>query len=53
VDWIHLAQDMDQWRSLVNIVIKPWVLKKGGEFFHYLSDYWLLKRDSALLHGVS
>jgi hypothetical protein len=21
VDWIHLAQDMDQWRSLVNTVM--------------------------------
>jgi hypothetical protein len=22
VDWIHLTQDMDQWRALVNMVMK-------------------------------
>jgi len=22
VDWIHLAQDMDQWRALVNTITK-------------------------------
>jgi hypothetical protein len=22
VDWIHLAQDRDQWRDLVNVVMK-------------------------------
>jgi hypothetical protein len=25
VDWIHLAQDRDQWRALVNTVMKLWV----------------------------
>jgi hypothetical protein len=23
VDWIHLAQDMDRWRALVNTVLNP------------------------------
>jgi len=25
VDWIHLAQDSDQWRALVNMAVKVWV----------------------------
>jgi hypothetical protein len=25
VDWMHLAQDRDQWRDLVNTVMNPWV----------------------------
>jgi len=25
VDWIHLAQDMDQWRALVNTEMNLWV----------------------------
>jgi hypothetical protein len=24
-DWMHLAQDMDQWRALVNTVMNLWV----------------------------
>jgi hypothetical protein len=26
VDWIHVAQDRDQWRALVNTVMNLWVL---------------------------
>jgi hypothetical protein len=26
VDWMHLAQDSDQWRALMNTVTKPRVL---------------------------
>jgi hypothetical protein len=25
MDWIHLAQDKDHWRALVNTVMNPWV----------------------------
>jgi hypothetical protein len=25
VDWIHLAQDRDQWQALVNTVMNLWV----------------------------
>jgi hypothetical protein len=25
VDWIHLAEDRDQWRALVNLVMNFWV----------------------------
>jgi len=24
-DWMHLAQDRDQWRGLVNTIMKLWV----------------------------
>jgi hypothetical protein len=26
VEWIHLAQDRDLWRSVVNVVLNPWLL---------------------------
>jgi hypothetical protein len=32
VNLIHLAQDWDHWRSLVNTVMKPSGFIKGGEF---------------------
>jgi hypothetical protein len=38
VDWIHLAQDRDQWRSVVNMVMNLWGSIKGGKFLDWLSD---------------
>jgi hypothetical protein len=32
VDWIHLAQDMDQWRGVVNTVMNFQVPQKVGNF---------------------
>jgi hypothetical protein len=32
VDWIHLAQDRDQWCVPVNMVMNLWVLQKAGNF---------------------
>jgi hypothetical protein len=31
VEWIHLAQDRDQWRAVVNMVLGS---IKGGEFLN-------------------
>jgi hypothetical protein len=36
VDWIHLAQDRDQLRALVNIILNLRVPRNPGKF---LSDY--------------
>jgi hypothetical protein len=30
VYWIHVAQDRDQWRALMNMVMKLWVPPKAG-----------------------
>jgi hypothetical protein len=32
VDWIHVAQDEDEWRPLVNTVMNLGVLQKAGNF---------------------
>jgi len=32
VDWIHLAQDMDQWQDLVNMVMNLQVPQKVENF---------------------
>jgi hypothetical protein len=33
VDWIHLAQDRDSWRYLVNMAMNLWVPYKADNFF--------------------
>jgi hypothetical protein len=30
MDWIHIAQDRDQWRALVDAVMTPQVPLKAG-----------------------
>jgi hypothetical protein len=32
VDWIDLAEDLTQWKSLMNTVINLWVPQKVGDF---------------------
>jgi hypothetical protein len=32
VDWMHLAQDRDQWWALVNMVMNLWVPQKAENF---------------------
>jgi hypothetical protein len=34
MDWIDLAQDGDQWRALVNTVMKLWVPQNVGKFLN-------------------
>jgi hypothetical protein len=46
IDWIQVAQDNDQWRTLVeNNELLVYI--KGEEFLEYMSDYQLLKKDCA------
>jgi hypothetical protein len=51
VDWIHLAQDMDHCRGLVNTVMNLRVLLKVRNFFSSLVVLCFLRR--ALLHEVT
>jgi hypothetical protein len=47
VDWIHMAQDIDQCLALVNMVNKPSGSIECWEFLVWLSNCWLLKKYSA------
>jgi hypothetical protein len=44
MDWIDLAQDMEQWRALVNTVLKLKMPKSVGKL---LSSCTLLNKDPA------
>jgi hypothetical protein len=47
MDWINLAQDRDQWRALVNTVMKPSGSIKCWEVLEWLLNWRLLKKSSA------
>jgi hypothetical protein len=32
VDWIHLAQERDEWRALIKTAMNFWVVLKSGNF---------------------
>jgi hypothetical protein len=50
VDWIHLAQDKNEWRALVNTVMTLSIHERGArELLEQLSNYWFHKKDSAIL----
>jgi hypothetical protein len=46
MEWISLAQDRDQWRALVNTILKLRVPSNVGKFLSS-SAAQLLKQDSA------
>jgi hypothetical protein len=37
MDYIHLAQDREQWLALMKTVMKSWDSEKGGEFIDQMS----------------
>jgi hypothetical protein len=47
VDWIDMAEDMDQWRTLVNTVLNLRVFMKCWEVLEWLHNWRLLKNGSA------
>jgi hypothetical protein len=47
-DWIHLAQDRDKWRALVNIVMNLWVQQNVGNFFTTLQTINLGFKSSGM-----
>jgi hypothetical protein len=46
MNWTDLAQDRDQWWALVNKIYEQFGSIKHWEFFEWLVNCWLLKKDS-------
>jgi hypothetical protein len=51
MDWIDLTQDWDQWRAVMNTVIKFWVAYNFKKFLSFCTTGDFLRR--AQLHGHS
>jgi hypothetical protein len=49
VEWIHLAQDRDQWQAFMNMVMNIWVPQKVESFF--TSQVTISFSSRTLLHG--
>jgi hypothetical protein len=50
MDWIDLAQDMDQWRALVNMVMNLQVSQNFGKFLSSCTTACFSRRSQ--LHKV-
>jgi hypothetical protein len=51
MDWIHLVQDMDQWRALMNTVINNRVPQNAGKLLSSCTTGGFSRR--AQLHEVN
>jgi hypothetical protein len=51
MDWTDLAQDTDQWRALVNMIMKLWVPQNVGKFLSRSTTGSISRR--AHLHRIS
>jgi hypothetical protein len=47
VGWINLAQHTEKWRAVVNTVMNVRVSKNVEDIVEWLSNWRLLKKDSA------
>jgi hypothetical protein len=50
MDWIHLAQDRDYWRALMNMAMNLWVPNSGGKFLSSRVTVCFSRKTQ--LHGV-
>jgi hypothetical protein len=53
VDGIHLAPERDKWRALVDLVMNVSDSVKWRESLEWLSNYWLLKKDSEVSNNLT
>jgi hypothetical protein len=49
VDWSRVAQDMYQWRALVNTAMNVWIAWKTGHFMRATVGLWI----RTLLHVIT